>query len=290
VFLKTKATETAFQSIFNQFWKPPLSSADSTQDQPNPLRRPTIWWVFFVALCASVLRLYPASVGPPTLIGAVYISSSMTLFAAIGIWLGVGNVWWRYPIQIAATFAVVLLLASTGPMDLQSLLVMGFFGGLIIGVVAFPIFLFRFLRNGRLSKPSPDDVTVKEALQFGVIHLLGLMTGVAILVALGQWLFPLLISSGGNLILICKLGLTISLGTLIAVWATLGNHPLLRTGVSVLAIAGLACFNYFFIMQNPFQWIYPAVTLIVWIQITVLFWCLRLEGYRFIRRPRTDSI
>ena len=56
--------------------------------------------------------------------------------------------------------------------------------------------MFRILKNGQLAKPSPSDIEVAEVLQFGVIHLLGRTTGVAILVVLGQWLYPVLASSG----------------------------------------------------------------------------------------------
>jgi hypothetical protein len=253
-------------------------------------------WIIVVAIFTIAIGAINGAIGPPTIPVVLFVGSCLALFTAIGLWVGVDNNWRHIPLQLvgfALVVSVLVLFSTAGPSLDFAIFLMSLLGGVTVVIVATPIIFFRVLKNGSLKKPQPGEfASFKEVMQFGLTHLIILTTVVAVLISVGQWLANWIdvVSSHDPIIVVSKLGLSLAIGSVVSVWATLGRRPLFRTALAVLVAVGVIILNYFIIRVGPFQWAYAGMTLVAWVETMVLLWCLRIEGYRFVSRPRNESV
>lgn len=235
-------------------------------------------------LLATILIPVGWDVEGPTLPTSIFLSTCVSIYASMGLWLGFGRSTLRLIAISTVTLAITALmwLNIGGPPGLQLFLLFLLLAVIVIAVVAGPIVVVRVVRRGRLDIVQENSEPA-EALQFRIAHLFVLTTVVAVLTLLAKALWPHIQELGGEnqWILIGKLGCTLGVCSLVVVWSTLGRDALMRTVVSALVTAGLASLNYW-IIRSEIGWLWLTMTLLVWGQTMVLMWLIRIEGFRFV--------
>lgn len=253
--------------------------------------RPSCWLILIMLLVLSFMPFTSGQIKPSI---AFYFSTAIALLAALGLWLGFGKSAWRFPIIFVAAMFAVYCLNSDGPNNWESFLAMTVLAGLIFGIVAVPIVIVRIVRRGELTIPPRDWVNTEEALQFGIVHLFGLTTFVALFIGIGRVLAPMMQNSNQPWLLIIQFGIAFGICSLVCIWATLGRASFLRISVSSIALAAVCCFNFSLgDGGGDMGWLYVGLTFGVFAWITTLMLLLRWEGYRFVvitRVAAADSI
>ena len=228
----------------------------------------------------------------PSIAGVIFVASASASFSAIGFWAGVHTTWLSLILQILAFAATTgALKGLEGRPNVDELPILVLFGAIIVAIVAGPLLLFRFLRNGKLIRVQfhgENEFGYRETIQFSLVHLFILTTATAVAIPVIQWFAKLLSQSGdpGALGTVSKLGITLALANILSVWATLGRRAIIRTAMVLPIVILLSALNYYFIRTGRFQWVYSSILIVTWLQLIVLLWCLRASGYRFVSLAR----
>ena len=169
---------------------------------------------------------------------------------------------------------------------------------LLIGLlplgVALPIALILQIikfRMGSFSTVGSSQLSFQEGLQFQISHLFIATTVVAVLFGAGrllmpwleEWLFNYNFDAIVNLLIIASVP---AICTLISVWALMGNKLAWRVAIALLVCPGVMVAGMVLIPAAPpelFIWI--CIHGIPWLAVGVMLYLLRLEGFRFVRKP-----
>ena len=157
-------------------------------------------------------------------------------------------------------------------------------------MVGAPIVIVRVVRRGRLLLEYQINANLdsREVLRFNIWHAVVFTTVVSVLLAIGKALLASGGSTTGNVSVseyfkIGVAGATFGICSVVVVWATLGKQPFERNFVSCFVTIGLGLLNgYFMDGGGPDGWIWFAIGMVVWLEMTFLMWLVRSEGYRFV--------
>ena len=193
-----------------------------------------------------------------------------------------------FPIIIIACLAVAYCFARYGSPepDRKQMILIYFFGGLVVLIVSVPIMITRSIRHGELSIPVNRSETQTDAIQFEIRHLFILTTIIAVLLGIGRILHPYMSAQTSEPTFeFLKIGISLGLCSLVVIWATLGRSAHLRTALSTIAVAAICFLNPWEDIPDPDSgWFWACITIFVWLQVNMLMWSLRWEGYRFVVR------
>lgn len=255
------------------------------------IERLFVWWIIIAFSVAAFLPLGVNTSGV-NLLTAVFVSACVSLLAAIGLWMALGHSVFRYLFGAAALIIVtVLLQVGQQSFHFEQLMRLMIFSSTIVVAVAFPVGIIRLVLRGDLLQvdlePDAHEKQTMEVLQFSIRHILTLTTAIAFVAALGR--FVLSYSDGGSgssdpLFFLLALGTTLGMSSVVAVWATLGRETFYRTIASFVVAACLGFIATTFAPNGAaeFNWIYITINFVVWLQIMLLMWALRYDGYRFV--------
>lgn len=255
--------------------------------QPPPESNKPFWmrrgvWAFamFAVVCVAAPAFH--DMNSPTIVAGILLASIAAVCAGMGFWLGFGESILRLAV-IPVGLCLVVFNMTIAFRDNDPLLY-GVFALMTTAMVGAPIFVVRIVRRGRLLLSSSDsDIGSLETLRFSIWHILVFMTAIGVLSAIGKAFFASGIgSSPGPVLTTAGLGATLGICSVVVVWATLGKETGLRSFVSCLVALGLAFVNVYLFGGGRESWIWVLITMLVWLQMMILMWLARSEGYRFV--------
>ena len=143
---------------------------------------------------------------------------------------------------------------------------------------------------GRFAPSASDAEFFVEGLQFSLSHLFIVTTSLAVLLAVGKVIWPLLKfdSPPGLILIVSSLVALISFNTLLHVWALLGQQAILRTciaiplGIVTLVICSWVCRGNG--SRDDFFWY--LLTGLPLLSSFVLMTSFRYGGWRFWKAAR----
>lgn len=253
------------------------------KDKPNWKRFDTLWvsCLSLLFLAMSFSQGLNSSRSP--LMSVWFISIFVAIAAALGFWIGFGESRTRFVAVGIAVLALtsVMTFGFRGPPGVEQFFLFLCFALVTTITVATPIWIVRYWRRGGLKIRHTEKTA--EALQFTISQLFIVMTVVGILVGIAKAIWKVAPSYSGNeWWLVSALGATLGISSVVVIWSTLGNNAFQRTIVSAFVAFGLALLNRMMLDSGPREWVWIAVTLLVWAKITVLMWLVRIQGYRFV--------
>ena len=263
-----------------------MDQIETREGMKRILMGPPGWWLGIAIICFLLLPIV-ADLSDFNLATSVYLGQMMSLFAACGFWLGFGRSRSRYLIAFAAGCGLALVGTVTlaSPQAVETFVLFLVWGAIVAAIVAIPIGIARKLRNGELlhvSSHTGDESATNDVLQFSIARLFAITTAFAVLMVAAKYLFPMFSAMGGrDWLIVSKLGVTLGIGSIVAVWATLGHDALFRSIASVVVGAALITLNYWIINSND-RILFSLLTAVCWTNMTVLMWLVRSVGYRFV--------
>lgn len=213
--------------------------------------------------------------------GTLGLSTIVACFSAVvrsswrWLFFGIANIWLTF-----------LLTTKVSPTPVAILFFLPLITGLptILTLEVIKRFVGKFQRHA-------DTEGFTEGLQFGIKNLAVLTTIVAVLMGLRSILESQLAQLSSTTtqltVVIITIVCVMSFNTLLGVWAILGKANWLRILIAALAIpASSSLAPIFAIRRIPGIWITVFSTAAV--ATILILTCLRIEGYRFVKRPSTD--
>ncbi len=273
-----------------------LTDRDSTSDVPELAdhQRQGFSWssaaaivTYLMSAFALIFWAIPIDRSSATQISQIgLVASILALSTMVTCIAAVMKSLWRFLFLAIAYIALSILLNTKedGPPLQLLLLLFPLMIGLptLLTLESIKLFLGRF-RRGEIY----DDT--KEGLQFGLKHLVILTTVVAVLsrisIMLGPW-FRRLDAPPPNLSIVFAIVICImSFNTLLGVWAMLGKNAVVRFLIWFF-LAGIAVsfVPWFLARWVQSSGIWTTVLSIAAIATQILLGCLRLDGYRFVKR------
>ena len=244
--------------------------------------RVSVIWAFVMLVGIHVMPLV-VDTTRNTVAAAIFVGTCISLYSSIAFWLGFGEKWWRViGVGLLVIWVTAVLRNATGgSADWEGFLLLLFFGGIVIATVVTPIAVVRQVRSGKLRVVNDSRDYRNEAMQFGITQMLAFTTVVAVLIMIAKVVIPLIDSAGQGWQLVARLATALGCCSVIVIWSTLGKNALARMLASTLSGTGMAALNFWFV-DGSGGWLWVVVTVVVWIEITMLMWLVRLEGYRFV--------
>ena len=180
----------------------------------------------------TALLLLSIDMGPPTVLGAVFIGSCLSLPSMLAAWSCIRSGLWRYCLTVFLSLLNGFILSWPSNSRFDLLLV------LLPLATILPTLLTLFLIKrvfGRFAPLASGAEIFVEGLRFNLSHLFIVTTLLAVLLAIGKVIWPLLeLNSPADAPLILgSLAALISFNTLLHVWALMGQQVILRTCVAI---------------------------------------------------------
>ena len=253
----------------------------------SPAQTATFRWnshpaiLFYVTIGLFVLFcIWPGTNGP----------ADLTEIAAFAFWAATTSMttcimalyrgWLRLLLgSIGLLLAAVFIMVKLNGMQGEELVLLsiGLAAPILLTLETLKFFAGKFERGSAVRESN-------EALQFGILHLLGATTVVAVICSLGRWLIPIVLPILDNDILKLAMGLqVIAISTLLGVWAFLGKCTMTRISVWFLISATLIWFVSFYLMV-AFAVIWVLILSTASIAVGVMLILLRVDGVRFVKR------
>ena len=194
----------------------------------------------------TALLLLSIDMGPPTVLGAVFIGSCLSLPSMLAAWSCIRSGTWRYCLTVVLALLNGFVLTWTSNLRFDLLLV------LLPLATILPTLLTLFLIKrvvGRFGPLASGADFFVEGLRFNLSHLFIVTTLLAVLIAIGKVIWPLLEfdSPPDAFLIVGSLVALISFNTLLHVWALMGQQAILRTciaiplGIVTLVICSWVC-------------------------------------------------
>jgi len=152
----------------------------------------------------------------------------------------------------------------------------------VVAFVAATTFTLR-LAKGTLRRIQPEEGAL-DALRFGIKDVMILTAVVAGLVSISKLVAGLKIAETGKTSLIISL-LSVGLGvaTVINIWAMHGRTITPAKISAIFIFTSLAAIINWMTMDDQ-RWFFPLVIVTCETVAVGLMYCLRLDGYRFVKR------
>ena len=249
-------------------------------NKPIWMRR-DIWAVaLFVAICVANATF--GDMSGPTIYAVTFLATVAALCSSMGFWLGFGESWLRFAV-IPVGLCLVTFLACVAFRHAEPFL-LGIFCFMTAFMVGLPIAVVRMVRRGRLLGGQDNaSINSREVLRFNIWQVLVFMTVVCMLLSIGRATLSSASMGNSGYLKLGVAGATLGICSVVVVWATLGRQPLLRNIVSCVVASGLGYLNaYFMYGRGSLTWIWVSIAVIVWLEMTILMWLVRSEGYRFV--------
>ena len=255
--------------------------------------RSSAWILTYVVCAICILTSFFADDRRPTTIGVVHLGLLFALSTFTSCWVSLARHWSRLLFAIFALSALGLLLENTAAAPRSRFDWLLF---LLPFAMSLPVVLTLETTKrlaGSFQLLGLEQKDFEEGIQFGIRHLLILTTLVAVL--FGLWNFfseslkeYFLSNQLSRMLSILTLitGLVVLL-TLISVWGVLGKWQLWRLAL-MLPIGLSAVYGASLYAPGNNFWIWTFIFWICWAALLLLLFLLRLEGYRFVKRVRTD--
>ena len=211
---------------------------------PKPFEAPEK--LLALTFATELLTLPFIDMGPPTFLGAVSIGSYLSLPSMLAAWSCIRSGAWRYCLAVLLALLNGFVLTWTSNTRFDLLLVL-----LPLATILPTLLTLSLIKRvfGRFSPLAQDAEFFVEGLRFNLSHLFIVTTLLAVLIATGKIIWPLLEFNPppeAPLILGSLVAL-ISFNTLLHVWALLGQQAILRTciaiplGIVTLVICSWVC-------------------------------------------------
>ena len=260
------------------------STTNSGSTSLSEDRRRAVWLYWQIAVVipiAVVIVLLAGGSGqaPAFIIGLAFLSTLIFLCSAVGMWGGLGNWPWRWIPIIAMAPALGFLgcfaTKDSGPQFHVFCLSICF-------IVMLTSLGLRFWK-GQLRFVSTNEVR-PDALQFGIKHIFGWTTGVAVLFGIGRVVYPATFGVGSQWLLllqIAAMGALISISVVINIWALLGQRITVVKSLTLIGgIAGAASINTTIMPGDAF---FFWVTVCSQLLMSLALIGLRLNKLRFVK-------
>ena len=224
---------------------------DAPQNSSAPVVQPKAFGgpekLLALIFTAEILTLpFIDTQGPPTFLGAVFIGSCLSLPSMLAAWSCIRSGTWRYCLTVVLALLNGFVLTWTSNLRFDLLLV------LLPLATILPTLLTLFLIKrvvGRFGPLASGADFFVEGLRFNLSHLFIVTTLLAVLIAIGKVIWPLLEfdSPPDAFLIVGSLVALISFNTLLHVWALMGQQAILRTciaiplGIVTLVICSWVC-------------------------------------------------
>ena len=214
--------------------------------------------------------------------GAVGIGCCLSLPSMLAVWSSIRSGWWRYSLTVLLSLLNGFLLTWCASPSFDLLLV------LLPLASALPVLLTLFIIKrvfGCFAPLGSDSGQFLEGLRFNLSHLFIVTTLLAILLPIGKFFWPMLLSAPrhpGKFVVLLGLCVLFSFNTLMYVWALQGTRAILRVcvaipiGLGTLVICAMIC------SPQPDS-IWYILTGIPLGSSFLLLAALRMSGWRFFR-------
>ncbi len=245
------------------------------------------WYVLativIVSLIAAIVSCAGYSRFPDPLMVVVL---AVTIFYCnlVAFWLALGKGWVRMATAVVFVLVVTTSVAWTAGWR-EYVAFLFFYSGIVSVVGLTGLFLRAFF--GEMRKFATED-SDRDALQFGVRHLFILTTLVAFTVATLQALIQtkMFAMDMGAAMIITFLVASISIATIVQIWAFFGNRLTWLRGAVVAVIAIATSCGVIAIRSDLYFWM-TVIVLNQALTVSALL-CIRFEGYRFVKRGQAN--
>jgi hypothetical protein len=237
---------------------------------------------------ASLLLLYWQRSWPQPITG-MYLGLAGALLVIQAIWLGFGKRWIRFPV-VAIGIAYIVYVLSAGNLLSRRNDLVAIYCFSVFALVLIPSVFSRFAYKVELLPRTIQRKSNEPPRQFGVISLLGLMTGIAILIAFQQWeLDHEHVHGVSPERWYIKHAIFFALATGVAVRSILGCdfiRPLIVSmGIGIIATVAAYLFGNFRYVSGVR---FGSSVLFGWMLITAYCFLLRYAGLRFRSNQKED--
>ena len=185
-----------------------------------------------LTFATELLPLPFVDLGPPTFLSAVFIGSCLSLPSMLAAWSCIRSGAWRYCLTVFVALLNGFIVSWIEAPSFDLFLV------LLPLATTLPTLLTLFLIKrafGRFAPSASDAEFFVEGLQFSLSHLFIVTTSLAVLLAVGKVIWPLLTfdSPPGLILIVSSLVALISFNTLLHVWALMGQQAILRACIAI---------------------------------------------------------
>lgn len=257
--------------------------SESTSE-PNPSAsqswRKRFWWIISGAAVTMIATLKMVDHSGPTVSAVPFFSCVFFFSCVLGGWCGLGSGLGRVVLPAILPLPLGFLVDVAVGSRVDEVLYALVYG--IVLFVAFATFSLR-LTKGRLVQLRPSEQAA-DALRFGIKDVMIWTTVVAVLLTIGRALIgPDILSVQREFKLIFAISFGMATATVVNVWAMHGQQITSTKIVVVTIFTILAAAITAFAMDDS-PWFFPLVLLVCESLVMGLMYCLRQEGYRFVKR------